>query len=694
MKRNKSSAEGKIPGMANQAETTFRREGSEPATPRPIKKVAVLGAGTMGHGIAQLSAQVGHEVVIRDIEDRFLDSGLGKIRWSLGKLVEKNRITKEQADITLGRIKTTTDLKLAVSDADLVVEAAPEDLNLKEEIFRSIDKHAPAGAILASNTSSLPIDEMARATTRPQSVVGMHFFNPPQLMPLVEVILGTQTADWVARATDGFARGLGKQTIICRKYVPGFVVNYILGALNRVPMLMFERGEATAEEIDSALKSKAGFPMGIFELHDYSGIDVGYNVQKFYESRGYPSEASPLKRLVEQGRLGAKTGRGFYEWKDGQRPKISPDAGNRIDVTPIIASGVSAAADLIAQGVASKDDIDKGMKLGLGFPKGILEMGDELGLDRLLDSLNSFNALHGAKDRRPSQYLEDLVKHNQLGRRTGKGFYDYERGAVGGKFETILVETDPKTGIAWLTLNRPDRLNTITSTMMKELSNALDQLELDGKVRVLVIKGAGQKAFSAGADVSAFQGLSLSGMVAGSRRGHRAYEKVERFPHPVIAAIRGYCFGGGCELSMACDFRIASASSQIGLPEITLGIIPGWGGTQRMTRLLGVAKAKELIMFGERLGADEAKRIGLVTRVVPDEAFDREVEAFASRLASGPPIALEMAKKSVAMAGGLDSGGAGFEFEAQASGIAAQTEDAAEGVSSFLSKKKPEFKGK
>ena len=241
--------------MANQVETAVRREGSGPATPRPIKKVAVLGAGTMGHGIAQLSAQVGYEVVIRDVEDRFLESGLGKIRWSLGKMVEKKRITKEQADLALGRIGTTTDLKSAVSEADLVVEAAPENLELKVEIFRSIDKHAPAGAILASNTSSLPIDEMARATSRPQNVVGMHFFNPPQLMPLVEVILGAQTSDWVARATDEFAKGLGKQTIICRKYVPGFVVNNILGALNRVPMVMYDRGEATAEEIDSALKS-------------------------------------------------------------------------------------------------------------------------------------------------------------------------------------------------------------------------------------------------------------------------------------------------------------------------------------------------------------------------------------------------------------------------------------------------------
>jgi enoyl-CoA hydratase/3-hydroxyacyl-CoA dehydrogenase len=394
---------------------------------RPIRRVTVLGAGTMGHGIAQLSAQVGCHVVMHDVEVRFLDAGLQKIKWSLGKLAEKNRITREQAEQVLQRIEKTTDLKSAVSGSDLVVEAAPEELQLKKEIFASVDEHAPAGAILASNTSSLPIDEMANATSRPESVVGMHFFNPPQLMRLVEIILGTDTAPWVAKTAEEFVKGLGKETIVCRKYVPGFVVNNVLHALGRVPMAMFVSGEASAEEIDSALIYKAGFPMGVFLLRDYSGIDVGYNVQKLFESHGYPAEpSSPLKRMVEEGRLGAKTGRGFYEWKDGQRPKVSPDAGKRIDITPIVASGVNAAAELIRQGVATKEDIDKGIRLGLGFPKGILEMGDDIGLDKLLDSLSAFYAKHGQAGYHPSPLLVELAENKRLGRKTGKGFYDYE----------------------------------------------------------------------------------------------------------------------------------------------------------------------------------------------------------------------------------------------------------------------------
>ncbi|MFQ5950756.1 MAG: 3-hydroxyacyl-CoA dehydrogenase family protein, partial [Candidatus Geothermarchaeales archaeon] len=190
-----------------------------------IKRVAVLGAGTMGHGIAQIIAMEGIEVAIRDIEQRFLDKALEQIRWSLGKLVEKDRISAENRDESLGRIRTTLELREAVADADFVVEAALEKLQLKKEIFKEMDEIAPSHTILATNTSTLPITEIAEATSRPDRVVGMHFFNPPQLMPLVEVIKGEETSDETLSTTVALGKKLRKETVVCGRDIPGFIVN-------------------------------------------------------------------------------------------------------------------------------------------------------------------------------------------------------------------------------------------------------------------------------------------------------------------------------------------------------------------------------------------------------------------------------------------------------------------------------------
>lgn len=395
---------------------------------KSIANVTILGAGTMGHGIAQLAASAGCRVTIRDIKQEFLDSGLNKINWSLNKLLEKGKITKEQAGEILGRITTTLDLKYAVAKADLVIEAAPEDLKLKKEIFALIDKDAPKDAILATNTSAMPIEEIARATFRPENVIGMHFFNPPQLMPLVEITPNAKTEGWVVQTIQDFSKRLGKQTVLCKKYAPGFIVNNILSAMTRSAILILERKEASAEEIDSALKSKADFPMGLFEVADYSGLDILYNIEKFYNQLGYSHYLSPLvEKLVREGKLGAKTGSGFYEWKGGKRPEISPDAGRNFDITQIIAVGTNAAADLLRQGVCDRDDIDKGLKLGLGYKKGILEIADEIGLDKILESLKDFNSAHGEKEQfTPSPLLDELVQKKQLGKKSMRGFYDYK----------------------------------------------------------------------------------------------------------------------------------------------------------------------------------------------------------------------------------------------------------------------------
>jgi len=264
------------------------------------------------------------------------------------------------------------------------------------------------------------------------------------------------------------------------------------------------------------------------------------------------------------------------------------------------------------------------------------------------------------------------------------------------EFENIELRKEDK--IAWIVLNRPHRLNALTLELMEELSKALDQLEKDNEVRAIVITGAGERAFSVGADVTAFTMIEEEGsrallMAKVSEAGQKVIEKIERIPKPVIAAIRGYCLGGGMEIALACDFRIASEDAELGQPEINLGIIPGWGGTQRMVRIVGLGRAKELLMLGDRIKAEEAYRIGLVNRVVPPDKLEEEAKALAEKLAKKAPIAVMYIKYATNF-GSQAPLLTGLTLESLAFGITLSTEDAIEGISAFLSKREPEFKGR
>ncbi len=659
-----------------------------------IRKVAVIGAGTMGHGIAEVSALAGYDVVMVDISQDILNKALEKIKWSLDKLAEKGTISRERVNEVMGRIRTSLSVADAVKEADVMIEAVPEQLDLKKRVFAEADANAPPHAILATNTSSLPITEIASATKRPERVVGIHFFNPPVLMPLVEVIRGAQTSDDVAKRAYDFVKSLGKEPIMVNKDVPGFVVNRILIALNSAACLLVANNVYSVVEVDSAVKYRAGLPMGIFELQDFTGIDVGYLV-------GYAvAVRDPLLRvpcpliedLYKKGWLGQKSGRGFYEYKGGpyERANIPMEAGGRVDLTLIFAPAINMAAWLLREGIASREDIDKGVKLGLGWPKGILEYADEYGIDKVVEALNQLHAKYGYELFKPDPLLMQMVQEGRLGQKSGKGFYDY--GAAGtAEFKEIILRKEPP--LAWIILNRPHRLNALTITMLEEMSKALDMLWDDKEVRVVIIRGAGDRAFSAGADVTSFQGpLHTYYFFLYNRRFQDAVNKIERFPKPVIAAIDGYALGGGLEIAMACDFRIATDRSELGQPEINLGIIPGAGGTQKLIRYVGLGRAKELIMLGDRIKADEAYRIGLVNRVVPREKFEDEVKSFAMRLAQGPPIALTYAKYAINF-GTQVPVDIGMMLEAAFFSMAVNTKDAQEGVMAFAMRRKPEFKG-
>jgi len=282
-----------------------------------VKRVGVVGCGLMGSGIAQVAALAGCEVIAREVTLELAQKGLARIHGSLAKLVEKGRLKAEEADAARARLKPTTSLA-DLKDCDLVVEAIVEDLDQKKRLFAELGKLCKRETILASNTSSFPIGEMADASGRPERFVGLHFFNPVPLMKLVEVIQGRKTLPDVVAAARSFGEACGKTPILA-KDTPGFVVNRLLVPLLHEAVLMVERGDATFKDVDAGLELGCGHPMGPIKLLDYVGLDTTLSILEGWHAR-FPSEpafkpSELLKRMVKEGKLGRKSGRGFYEWE-------------------------------------------------------------------------------------------------------------------------------------------------------------------------------------------------------------------------------------------------------------------------------------------------------------------------------------------------------------------------------------------
>ncbi len=285
-----------------------------------INKIAVLGAGLMGHGICQVAAQTGgYHVILRDVEQRFLDSGMKMIRASLEKFESKGQLKSGEVKQVLERIHPTLSLEEAVTDVDLVIEAVPERIEIKTPTFKEVDRYAPKHAIIASNTSSISITQLASMTSRPEKVCGMHFFNPPQLMQLVEVIRGMRTSNETIDTIIDTAHRIKKETVLVQKDSPGFIVNRILiPALNEAVALFWE-GVADRDDIDKAIKLGLNWPMGPLKLLDYIGADTTLSIAEVLE-RGIDPRFHPttgLKQMVQAKLLGRKTGKGFYEWAGG-----------------------------------------------------------------------------------------------------------------------------------------------------------------------------------------------------------------------------------------------------------------------------------------------------------------------------------------------------------------------------------------
>ncbi len=283
-----------------------------------IKKIGVIGAGSMGNGIAQVAAQAGYEVMMRDIEDRFVQNGLKAIEKFLAKSVEKGKMAEGQKNEIFGRITGTTRLE-DLKEADFVIEAVFEDLSLKRDVFKQLDELTKPHAILTTNTSSMSVTEIAMATKRPDKVAGMHFFNPAPLMKLVEVIRAYHTNDETVRIVMEMARKMGKEPVEVKKDSPGFIVNRLMIPHLIEAVRMAEEGVATIEDIDKAVKLGLNYPMGPFELMDLTGIDIAHHVTEYlYNELSKESKWSipvQMKSMIRAGKLGRKTGGGWYKYE-------------------------------------------------------------------------------------------------------------------------------------------------------------------------------------------------------------------------------------------------------------------------------------------------------------------------------------------------------------------------------------------
>jgi enoyl-CoA hydratase / 3-hydroxyacyl-CoA dehydrogenase len=673
-----------------------------------VFKAAVVGAGTMGGQIAQTIAAAGVPVVLKDIDDALVQAGLDEARnvtaGQVSKLVEKGRLTPEQGEQRIAEVLELITGTTSYADfgaVDFVIEAVPERIEVKRSVFAELDAATPGDAILASNTSSLSITELGEATLRPEQVVGFHYFYPASIMPLIEIVEGDDTsAETVTRAVT-FAQAIRKQPITCAE-VPGFVVNRILNAgVSEIWRAQEEQGLSIGQ-IDEGVGAAGVVPVGPYYLVNLLGLDTVLHVaEHLVESYGDERFYAPssMQKLVAEGKLGAKTGgNGFYDAQG--EPNVAgdaePDIAQLVELMSL--KTLIEACLVLEERVASHRDIDFGMMAGAGLDprRGLMPpfmRADSEGLDKVLERMENAHERHGERFAPPT-ILRRLVAQGRLGADSGQGFYAYPHADPEQPGEVIKLETRAPAGdggavaIAWLANGQ---MNALSPDVVRDLAKVWTHLQASQpRVRALVIASSNPFLFSAGADIRSFTTMDASAGRELLEGMHALMREIGQSQVATVAAVNGLAFGGGCELAMACDVRIAARSAMFGQPEIKLGIIPGFGGTQRLPRLVGPGKALEMNLIGDPVLAEEAFELGLVNRVVEDhELFDSAL-SWARRLAEDAPLAVEQIKR-VSGAGDLDEG-----IAAEQRGFAEvlASADAREGIAAFLAKRAPRFEGK
>ncbi len=635
--------------------------GDHPVALPMIEKVCVLGAGTMGAGIAQACAQAGLQVRLRDIEESYLETGLKRLRDPLEKRVDAGKMNRAELDAIFENITPTTDMAEAVADVDLVIEAVPEKMEIKHQVFSEADELAPEHTILATNTSSLRVKDVAEATERPDRFGGLHFFFPAQINKLLEVVVTEETSQETHEALLAFGHAIGK-VLVETADEAGFCVNRFFVPWVNEAVRMLDEGIADIPTIDAAARETFGITMGPFKLMNVTGVPISLHAQRsLHEAFGaFYEPAEGLVHQVEE--LGE-------DWElDGEGDKQAfSTVANRLQAVTF-----TIACHLVEEEVATPVATDKGAVVGLRWRKGPFAMMNAMGTDEALALVETLC----------QEWGEDLDVPTTLAR----------HGEQATPWDLPTVDVTLRGPAAVLRIQQPGTRNALSSRVLEDLDEALTIAERSDAVRAVVLTGESTH-FVAGADIAEMATKTAWEARAYAQLGQRLTRRIETSHLPVIAAVNGYAFGGGLELALACDIVLAAEDATVGLPETSLGIQPGFGGTQRLARHVGVQRAKELTFTGRRISGTEAAELGIALEALPRAELLPRAQALVEAIANNAPLAVAASKRSIEQ--GLDEGiEAGLAYELASSSLLFGTEDQREGMQAFKERRKPEFQGR
>jgi enoyl-CoA hydratase/3-hydroxyacyl-CoA dehydrogenase len=566
---------------------------STSTTDSAFRKLAVVGAGNMGSGIAKKRATEGFDVVLVDLDDEKVARGLRIIETTLADAVAKSILKAPDAAAVLARVTGTSRFS-DLADVDLVVEAVFEDLAIKKDVFRKLDETCRHDAILATNTSSYSVTELAAATRHPARVLGLHYFYHPAKNRLVEVVAGNATDPRAVRQAWRLQEALGK-TPIASSDSYGFIVNRFFLPWLTEAVRIKEEGITNTATIDEGAKKAFGIGMGPFELMNVTGVPIALHAATtFGRAFGPLYEAPPsLRAQAESGQHWDLTG--------------DVDAATFSMIAERLSAAVFyVAATLVSEQVGTIEDTDIGARVGLRWRRGPFEMMNQAGIE----NARNLAAGYAARWNVPMPALLEVQA------KSGKPFH------------FTLVRTDISNGIATLTVNRPDAMNALNEDVLSQLTSSFDRAASDRSIRGIVIAGSG-KAFVAGADIRFFvrniEAGRIDQIASFTERWQALLRTIERCEKPVVARVHGLALGGGVELALACHSIVATPKASFAFPETGIGIYPGLGGTQRTTRRIGKGLAKWLVLTGQTVGAAEAQAIGLIDAVENHERLDAAI---------------------------------------------------------------------